>query len=84
MQLGRVVGHATATIKHASLVGWRLLIVQPLDAERRADGEPLLVLDGLGSRAGDTIVMTSDGKGARELVAGETSPARWFAMGITD
>ncbi len=84
MQLGKVVGRATSTVKHPSLDGWRMLVVQPLDAQRRPDGDPLLVLDSLGSRAGDTIVMTSDGKGARELVAAETSPARWFAMGITD
>lgn len=84
MQLGKVIGHATATIKHASLERWRLLVVQPLDTARQPDGDPLLVLDSLGARAGDTVVLTSDGKGARELVAAETSPARWFVAGIAD
>ena len=84
MQLGRVVGHATATIKHESLERWRLLVVQPLDTAHRADGDPLLVLDNLGARAGDTVVLTSDGKGARELVATKNSPARWFVAGIAD
>lgn len=84
MQLGKVIGHATATIKHASLDSWRLLLVQPLDTIRRPDGDPLLVLDSLGARAGDTVVLTSDGKGARELVAAENSPARWFVAGIAD
>ena len=84
MQLGRVVGHATATIKHESLAHWRLLLVQPLDTAWRPDGDPLLVLDNLGARAGDTVVLTSDGKGARELVAAQDSPARWFVAGIAD
>jgi ethanolamine utilization protein EutN len=84
MQLGKVIGHATATIKHASLDSWRLLLVQPLDTVRRPDGDPLLVLDSMGARAGDTVVLTSDGKGARELVAAENSPARWFVAGIAD
>jgi len=84
MQLGKVIGHATATIKHASLDSWRLLLVQPLDAVSQPDGDPLLVLDSLGARAGDTVVLTSDGKGARELVAAPNSPARWFVAGIAD
>ena len=84
MQLGKVIGHATATIKHASLQRWRLLLVQPLDIVRQPDGDPLLVLDGLGARAGDTVVLTSDGNGVRELVAADNSPARWFVAGIAD
>ena len=84
MQLGRVVGFATATIKHESLDGWRLLLVQPLDATRRPDGDPLLALDNLGARAGDTVVLSSDGRGAREMVVMENSPARWFVAGIAD
>ncbi len=84
MQLGKVIGHATSTSKHKSLDRWRLLLVQPIDAMRRADGEPLLVLDSLGARAGDTVLLTSDGNGARELVAAENSPSRWFVQGIAD
>ncbi len=32
MQLARVIGHATSTIKHSSMAGWRLVLVQPLGA----------------------------------------------------
>jgi ethanolamine utilization protein EutN len=84
MQLGKVVGHATATIKHESLERWRLLLVQPQDASQRPDGDPLLALDSMGARAGDMVILTSDGSGARELVAAENSPARWFVAGIVD
>ncbi len=84
MQLGRVEGRATTTIKHPSLAGWPLLVVQPLDAARQADGYPILVLDRFGARHGDTVVLTSDGQAARELVADPKSPARWFVMGIAD
>ena len=61
-----------------------MLVVQPLDAADRPDGDPLLVLDSLGARAGDRVILTSDGKGARELVAAENSSARWFVMGVQD
>jgi ethanolamine utilization protein EutN len=84
MQLGKVEGHATATIKHRSLAGWRLLVVQPLAGNGRPDGEPLLALDNLGARVDDVVLLTSDGKGARELVQAENSPARWFVAGIVE
>lgn len=84
MQLGRVVGKATATMKHASMNGWPLLVVQPLDAEGIADGEPHLVVDELGAGTGDLVLVTTDGAAAHKLVGDDTSPVQWFVMGIAD
>jgi ethanolamine utilization protein EutN len=81
MLLGRVCGHATSTIKHRSLTGAKLVLVQPL---RSLTKEPLLALDRLGSHAGNLVVISSDGIGARELVHDPTSPARWTVLGIVD
>ena len=48
MQLGLVVGTATATRKHASLAGVKLLVVQALLADGESpDGEPVLAVDRL-------------------------------------
>jgi len=84
MQLAEVIGHATSTVKHASLHGWRLLIVQPLDARQQADGVPIIVLDALGSGRGDRVIINSDGKAAQEMTGAENSPARWTIMGLAD
>src|SRR3954451_9922154 len=81
MQLGRVVGHATATVKHPSLNGWRLLLVQLLTADGGADGEPLLAIDTLGAANGTLVVLTNDGAGARELVGARNSPVLCFVWG---
>jgi ethanolamine utilization protein EutN len=84
MQLGRVVGHATATVKHPSMQGWRLLLVQLLSADGGADGEPLLAIDSLGARADDLVILTNDGAAAREMVKAKNSPVRWSVLGIRD
>ncbi|MBM4093642.1 MAG: ethanolamine utilization protein EutN [Planctomycetes bacterium] len=85
MQLGLVIGKATATIKHPSVRGQRLLLIQPLMAdERRPDGFPLLVVDTLGAAVGETVMMTSDGRGARQLLKDDLSPVRWTTLGIRD
>jgi ethanolamine utilization protein EutN len=84
MQIGRVVGQAVSTVKHPSLHGWRLLIVQPLTPEGKADGEPLLAIDNLGAGSSHLVILSNDGAGARELVGSKTSPVRWMVLGVCD
>ena len=61
-----------------------MLIVQPLDARQQPDGVPIIALDALGSGRGDRVVITSDGKAAREMTGAENSPARWTIVGVAD
>jgi ethanolamine utilization protein EutN len=84
MQLGKVIGHATATIKHPSLSGWRMAIVQMLGAARGPEADPVIAIDSLGCAPGHTVILNSDGKGARELIGNDKSPVRWFVIGIVD
>jgi ethanolamine utilization protein EutN len=83
MQLGRVVGTVTATVKHATFEGERMLVVQLLDGRGGADGEPVLCFDRLGARRGDTIVVTNDGAVLQGLL-GRTTPGRWSVLGLPD
>jgi ethanolamine utilization protein EutN len=84
MQIGRVVGHAVSTVKHPSLQGWRLLLIQLLTPDGKPDGEPLLAIDKLGAGTADRVVVSNDGAGARELVGSKTSPVRWMVLGVCD
>jgi ethanolamine utilization protein EutN len=84
MQLARVIGHAVSTVKHASMHGWRLLVVQPLGVNASPDGEPLLAIDSIGSATNDIVIVSNDGAGARQLVGVKASPVRWFVIGIQD
>ena len=84
MQLAKVVGRATATVKHETLAGWRMLLVQPLDAGGTADGDPQLAIDNLGSRLADTVMLTTDGSAVRDIVGKENTPIRWAIIGIAD
>jgi microcompartment protein CcmK/EutM len=81
MVLGRVVGKAVSTAKHASLKGMRLLVVEPI---RAASLDPVLAMDEMGASAGDVVILSNDGKFARQMVKDGTSPARWWVMGIVD
>jgi len=85
MQLARIIGTATATVKHRSLSGARLLVVQPLLADRaRADGDPQLAIDLVQAAVGDLVVITSDGRLLRDRLGSDTTPARWSTIGLVD
>ena len=85
MFIGRVMGTATATVKHPSMEGWRLLLVMALQADgQTAEGDPILAVDSLGAARGATVMITSDGIGARELLGSDTTPVRWSVLGIVD
>lgn len=85
MQLGLVVGTATATVKHRSMLGQKLLVVQPLMMDgKSADGDPQLAVDAVGAGKGETVMITSDGRFVRELVKQENTPIRWSVIGIAD
>ncbi len=84
MQTGLVIGVARATTKHPSIVGHRLLIVQPLGVDDAADGPPQLVIDPFGARPGDHLLLTSDGKQAQQVLQRKDSPVRWTSLGLVD
>ncbi len=84
MQLARVIGRATATIKHSTLQGWKLAIVQPLLRDGGPDGEPQVAIDSLGSAMGSVVIAAADGSAAREIMGTKLTPARWVVIGQAD
>jgi len=83
MFLARIDGTVTATAKHATLEGCRLLIAQRLETDGRASGVPLVIIDWLGAGRGTTVLVSQDGDIAR-LRLGNTTPARLVVAGIVD
>jgi ethanolamine utilization protein EutN len=85
MFLGRVMGNATATAKHPSMEGAKLLLVMALQADGKTiEGDPILVVDRLGAGRGDMVMITSDGIAVREMLGDEKSPVRWSVFAIPD
>jgi ethanolamine utilization protein EutN len=84
MLLGLVIGHCTATVKHPSLVGLQLPLVQVLNSDRMPEGDVVVAVDRWNAGAGQMVIINSDGKGAREYVGNEKSPARWYVIGLAD
>ena len=82
MQIGRVIGSAHSTIKHPSMQGRKLLIVQSRLTDNTPDGDPILAVDCVGAGVSDDVILTSDG--ARKLLDVDVTPVRWTIIGIQD
>ena len=55
MQLARVIGDVVATRKDESLSGIKLLLVQPITADRQPVGRPLVAVDAVGAGVGEDV-----------------------------
>jgi ethanolamine utilization protein EutN len=84
MLLARVEGNIVATRKHPSLDGWRLVICQPIGSDGQAEGAPQVAIDSHGAGMHQQVIISSDGKAARNAVGDQKSPVRWLVIGIVD
>jgi ethanolamine utilization protein EutN len=55
MELARVIGRVVCTVKHESLVGVRLLVVQPQEHDGTSVGGPIIAADPLQAGPGDLV-----------------------------
>ena len=84
MQPAKVIGSITATVKHSSMQGAKMLLVQPQLVEGQADGDPIIAVDGVGAGIGETVLITSDGRHSRKILQTDATPVRWTIIGIVD
>jgi ethanolamine utilization protein EutN len=83
MLLGRVIGNVVATMKNESLVGQRLLIVQPIDRNGRDKGKSIVALDSVGAGAGETIYWCRGKEASFPFLPAEV-PTEATIVGIVD
>jgi microcompartment protein CcmK/EutM len=55
VQVARVIGDVVATRKDPSLVGLKLLVLQPVDAARQPYGRTLVAADAAGAGVGEEV-----------------------------
>ncbi len=67
MQLARVLGSVVCTVKHESLVGVRLLMIQPQDENGVPDGDAIVAADPLQAGRGDIVEWTTGREAALAL-----------------
>ena len=83
MQLGEVIGKVVATLKDPSLQGIPLLVIQPIDENRKVSGLPLVAIDVVSAGHGETIYWVGAREAPNALPTG-FGPADAAIVGIAD
>ena len=83
MQLARVIGDVVATMKDAELDGITLLVLQPIGADGKSAGRPVVALDSVGAGIGERVFFVR-GKEASFPFYPALPPADACVVGIVD
>ena len=83
MRMGRVIGTVVATCKVESLVGRRLLLVQPLDENREPSDPPLVAIDTVSAGPGEWVYFVEKREAAKAF-SGPELPTDVTILGIVD
>lgn len=85
MKICRVLGTVVGTAHHPVYDGRKLMVVQPLDDSGAPAGSSYLAVDLAQAGVGDTVLVNSEGNGARQVLKmGEQVPIRSLIVGVID
>ena len=83
MELARVIGRIVCEQKHESLVGVRLLVVQPQEHDGSPVGDPIIAADPLQAGPGDLVSWVT-GREAALALPKTYSPVDCAVVSIVD
>ena len=83
MYLGKVIGSIWATRKYEAVNGYKMLFVQPLNANQENIGEPIIALDTVGSGPGEIVFYVTASEAVIPLDV-DMAPVDASIVGIVD
>jgi ethanolamine utilization protein EutN len=83
MFLGKIIGNIWATEKNPSLNGFKLMIVQPLNAKLQNFSDPIVAVDTVGAGPGEIIYYITSSEAVIPLPV-DTAPVDAAIVGIVD
>jgi microcompartment protein CcmK/EutM len=83
MQVARVIGDIIATRKDPGLEGLKLLVLQPLGADRQPAGRTLIAADSVGAGVGETVFFVRGREASFPFLPAE-APVDAGIVGIVD
>jgi ethanolamine utilization protein EutN len=84
MLICEVIGDIVSTVKNKHFIGKKLMIVQPLDLNGKAQGEAFLALDTVQAGSGDRVLVMQEGGSARIIFNDDEIPVQAVITGIID
>ena len=83
MFLGKVIGNIWATKKYKELKNFKLMIVQPINADLEKTGNPIIAVDTVGAGPGEIIYFITASESVIPLPV-DMAPVDASIVGIVD
>ncbi|ATW27981.1 EutN/CcmL family microcompartment protein [Candidatus Formimonas warabiya] len=83
MQIAKVVGTVVSTKKDANLIGYKLLMISPLERNGRPKDSVVVAVDAVGAGIGEVVLVVT-GSTARQAVSAVAAPIDAAIIGIVD
>lgn len=84
MILGKIIGQVISTLKLPVFVGYKILMVKPVDDRGEIQGGVFLALDTVQAGVGDTVLVIDEGNSSRLIMNDSMAPVRTMVVGIVD
>lgn len=83
MYIGKVIGNIWATKKYDALNGMKMMLMQPLNAEYKEEGSPIIAIDTVGSGPGEYVIYITASEAVIPLPV-DMAPVDASIVGIID
>ena len=85
MLLAKVKGNLVSTQKNPNLVGYKLLIVHPIDLDNNYIGKKdVVALDMVDAGIGDTVLLLQEGKSVQQILGHKKAPVHSVIVAVVD
>lgn len=84
MKLARVVGNVVSTVKDKAYEGYKLMLIQYIDANGRPEGARQIAFDCAHVGVGDLVIVNTDGGAAKMFLNDKEIIADLTICGVVD
>lgn len=85
MILAKVKGNLVSTQKNPHLVGYKLLIVHPIDLKEKYIGKKdIVALDMVDAGIGDKVLVVQEGKAVQQILGHRKAPVHSLVVAVVD
>lgn len=85
MTLAKVKGNLVSTQKNSYLVGYKLLLVHPIDLNNNYIGRnDVVAIDVVDAGIGDTVLLVQEGKAVQQILGHRNAPVHSIVVAVVD
>lgn len=84
MNIGKVIGTVTSTVKHQAYQDRKLLLVKHLNPDLTPADTTVIAVDTVRAGVGDIVLVNKEGNATRQVLGSDAGPILELVLGIID